>query len=197
MHDHPLLSAFVARVQAALPVVERLEVLLAELTETDGVPLAQYLAAPSQADQPLAAPSLAAGPGGLDVLLAMPGSLSLARPLAALLEVPLVEISGQEGSLKLAYEGLQERPSALLVGLELTSGLPELEVTLLAQGLGSEVQTLACLLERSTAQGRHRLLQLGVKTHAALQIAFIPASAMATGGWILERRGPKDKRTTV
>ena len=186
MHDHPLLSSFVARVQAALPVAERLEALLAELTETDGAPLAQYLAAQH----------LAVDLGGLDVLLAMPGSLSLARPLAALLELPLVELSGQEGAWKLAYEGLEERPRALLVGLELTSGLPELEVTLLAQGLGSEIQALVCLLERSTAQGRHRLLQLGVQTHAALQIAFIPASAMATGGWILERRGPKVKRTT-
>ena len=181
MHDHPLLSAFVARVQVALPDAERLGALLSGLTENDGTELAQYLAA-----------DLA----GLDVLLAMPGSVSLARPLAALLELPLAEIGGHEGAWKLAPEDVAERPRALLVGLELISGLPELEVTLLAQTLGSEVQTLACLLERSTAQGRHRLLQLGVQTHAALQIAQIPASALETGGWILERRGLEALRTT-
>lgn len=186
MHDHPLLSAFVARVQVALQDAERLGALLSGLTENDGTELAQYLAAQY----------LAADLAGLDVLLAMPGSLSLARPLAALLELPLAEIGGHEGVWKLAPEDVAERPRALLVGLELISGLPELEVTLLAQALGSEVQTLACLLERSTAQGRHRLLQLGVQTHAALQIAQIPASALETGGWILERRGLEALRTT-
>ena len=145
---------------------------------------------------------LAAHLNSTDVVLALPEGLRLAEHLTEVLGLPLVRVQGRSpqqpgGDWKLDPQLLHRRPRGLLVGRELTGGVAEMEVSVLAQSFGCEVRALACVLERSTDQGRHRLLQLGVQTHAAVRIAHIPSAAHAgneAGGWIIERRqleGPR------
>lgn len=173
MTEQPLLSSFLTLLRAALPDDERIRELLPGLPGPVYGQLAEHLAAHLH---------------GIDVVLALPDGLKLAEYLADRLRLPLVRVQGRSGDWKLDAQLLQGRPRGLLVSRELTGGVAEMEVSVLAQGLGCEVHTLACVLERSTEQGRHRLLQLGVQTHAAVRVAQIPT------GWIIERReleGPR------
>ncbi len=167
MTEQPPLSNFLTLLRAALPDDGRIQELLA------GLPNPVY----SQVSEHLAAQL-----HNLDVILALPDGLKLAEALADRLRLPLVRVQGRSGDWKLDAQLLQGRPRGLLVSRELSGGVAEMEVSVLAQGFGCEVHTLACVLERSTEQGRHRLLQLGVQTHAAVRIALIPT------GWIIERR---------
>ena len=182
MTDHPLLSGFVTSLQAALPDAERVGKLMLGLPDKVYSDLSQHLAAELH------------GPGPLDVVLALPDGLKLAERLAEALHLPLVRVQGRGGAWKIDVQMLLNRPRGLLVSRELIGGVAELEVCVQAQGLGCEVRSLACALERSTEQGRHRLLQLGVQSHAAVQIAQVPATAQHSGGWIIERRLPDGPR---
>lgn len=183
MTEHSLLSGFVAYLQAALPDAERVNALMAGLPEQVYRDLSQHLAA-----------GLRQPPTALDVVLALPEGLKLAEHLAGALRLPLVRVQGTGGAWKIDPQMLLNRPRGVLVSRELTGGVAELEVCVQAQRLGCEVRSLACVLERSTEQGRHRLLQLGVQSYAAARIAEVPATAQRPGGWIIERRlrqGPR------
>ncbi|WP_424950905.1 hypothetical protein [Deinococcus sp.] len=173
MTEQPLLSGFLALLRAALPDDGRIQDLLLGLPGPVYHDLARHLA-PHLHD--------------FDVVLALPDGLKLAEYLTQALGLPLVRVQGRSpqsgtGDWKIDALLLQNRPRGLLVSRELSGGVAEMEITVMAQGLGCEVRALACTLERSTDQGRHRLLQLGVQTHAAVRIAQIPT------GWIIERRG--------
>ena len=172
MTDQPAHPGFQSLLRAALPHDERIQDLLTTLSDETYAELAA---------------DLAERLSSLDVVLALPEGVALARQLADRLGLPLVGVRGHSGGrdgdrFQIEASSLRDRPRGLLVSLELSSGVAEMEVAVMAQGLGCEVRTLACVLERSTAQGRHRLLQLGIHTHAAVRIAQIPS------GWIIERR---------
>ncbi len=184
MTEHPLLSGFVTSLQAALPDAGRVDKLMLGLPDRVYSDLSQHLAAE------LHGPT----PQPLDVVLALPDGLKLAERLAETLHLPLVRVQGRGGAWKIDVQMLLNRPRGLLVSRELIGGVAELEVCVQAQGLGCEVRSLACALERSTEQGRHRLLQLGVQSYAAVQIAQVPATAQHSGGWIIERRLPDGPR---
>lgn len=184
MTEQPLLSGFVTYLQAALPDAGHVDKLMLGLPDKVYTDLSQHLAAELHRTTP----------EPLDVVLALPDGLKLAERLAEVLRLPLVRVQGRGGAWKIDPQMLLNRPSGLLVSRELVGGVAELEVCVRAQGLGCEVRSLACALERSTEQGRHRLLQLGVQSYAAVQIAQVPATAQHSGGWIIERRLPRGLR---
>jgi adenine/guanine phosphoribosyltransferase-like PRPP-binding protein len=178
MTDHPLLSSFVAHLRAALPDDIRIQQLLSTLSAPVYSDLSLHLAEQIGAQLK----------GGLDVVLALPDGLGLAEPLAAALGLRVVPITGGSGGWQFDRVVLHGHPRGLLVGRELSGGVSELEVCVMAEQAGCEVRALACALERSTSPGRHRLLQLGVQTFTAVRVAEIPGADQAPNHWIIERR---------
>ncbi|MFC4455547.1 hypothetical protein [Deinococcus sonorensis] len=118
-----------------------------------------------------------------EILLVLPGGEPLAGALAAHLKLPFQVLHHASGAPDHWVLPDAPLPSfGLLVTTYLTTGVPEMELSVLAQRAGCELRTVVCAVERSTAGGRHRLLQLGVNTLAGQRIAETPR------GLILERR---------
>jgi adenine/guanine phosphoribosyltransferase-like PRPP-binding protein len=183
MTDHQLLSGFVTHLRAALPDDNRIQELLVGLSDELYTDVAQSLTEQYLAEEQRIK--------GLNVVLALPDGLPLARSLAELLRLPLVAVTGVSGHWNIgtmpsgaSLAGLQ----GLLVSRELAGGVTEMELDVLAQQQGCEIRALACVLERSSAQGRHRLLKVGMQTYAAVRVAETPS------GWIIERRSLNSQR---
>jgi len=191
--NHPLLTQFLTALQAAvvqeplspapMPDDSGIERLLAQLPSTMYAELGEYLSVRLRAEER----------GPFDVVLALPEGVRLAEQIADRLRLPLARVQGQPGHWKIDPVLLRNRPRALMVSRELTTGRAEMEASVLANKYACEVKTLACVLERSTAPGRHRVLLLGVQTVAAVCLAHVPASPETRAGWVIERRRGQER----
>lgn len=154
-------AAFKSLIVAALPSEDRLHQQLQTLPDELWSGLGRELAGHLE---------------GAEVVVALPHASVLGQAVAQALGRPLVVVAGPDP------EALRGHPQAVLVTSELLDGVQEMELCVLGQRVGCEIRTVACALERTTSGGRYHLLQLGVKTVAAVRLAQL------TDGLILERR---------
>ncbi|MBB5235492.1 hypothetical protein [Deinococcus budaensis] len=165
--------AFRESVAATLPSETRLRERLAALPERDWEALAELFA--------VRLPEL-------DAVLAPPGSARLARALARVRGIPLLDLAAGGGLTDAALTpgGLRAPagPVAVLVTDHLGDGVDELTELWRAERRGLRVWGVIAAIERSGARGRTRLELQALRVQAAVRLADTPA------GLAFERRTP-------
>ncbi|GGL99986.1 hypothetical protein [Deinococcus aerophilus] len=125
-----------------------------------------------------------------DVVIGLPDAQPVAHALSRLRGTPMVVAAHNTRTGHWTLPPLQgELRSAVIVTHQLRSGLPELEVALLAAAHGCAVHSVAATLERTNDQGRSRLELQDIVVYAAVQLADTPE------GLALERRFPQPDTT--